>query len=157
MLAEWWHHRHRHRAHSIEFTFRWGKFKVKGDFMQFTMLASQQVSVVGSPVIAQTDANGNPIPSNASLSNVNYTSSDPTVFTVAADPSTPNGAIITGVGPGTATLTETATATEADGTTTEQIQGVATIVITAVTPPVSPAAALVFTFGTPTTLASAKK
>lgn len=119
--------------------------------MQFSMQAKQSVPVIGSPVTAQVDASGNPISSSATLSNVNYTSSDPTVFTVAADPGRPNGAIITGVGPGTATLTETATATEPDGTTTEQIQGVATIVLTAAPPPPPPpAASIVFTFGTPT-------
>lgn len=112
--------------------------------MQFSMLSTQSVSVIGSPV----DANGNA--SKAVLSNPQYTSSDPTVFTVAADPATPNGGIITGVGVGTATLTETATATEPDGTTTEQIQGVATIVITAAPPPPPPpAASITFTFGTP--------
>jgi len=112
--------------------------------MQFSMLSTQKVSVIGSPV----NASGGP--STATLSGTSYTSSDPTVFTVAADPSTPNGAIITGVGVGTATLTETATATEPDGTTTEQIQGVATIVLTAAPPPPPPvAASLIFTFGTP--------
>jgi uncharacterized protein YjdB len=108
--------------------------------MQFTMLADQKVQVLGSPV----DAQGNP--SKATLSSVSYTSSDPTVFTVAPDPSVPNGAIITGVAAGTATLTEIATATEPDGKTTEQIQGVATIVLSAA-PAV--AAGIVFTFGTP--------
>ncbi len=112
--------------------------------MQFTMLATQKVSVIGSPV----DANGNP--SGATLSSTTYTSSDPSVFTVDADPATPNGAIITGVAAGTATLTETATATEPDGTTTETVQGVATIVLTTAPPPPPPvAASLVFTFGTP--------
>jgi hypothetical protein len=112
--------------------------------MQFTMLATQSVSVIGSPVNASGGA------STATLSSTSYTSSDPTVFTVAPDPSTPNGAIITGVGVGTATLTEVATALEPDGTTTEQVQGVATIVLTAAPPPPpSVAASLVFTFGTP--------
>lgn len=112
--------------------------------MQFSMLSTQRVSVIGSPVNASGDA------SSATLSNVTYSSSDSTVFTVSADPSTPNGAIITGIGVGTATLTEAATATEPDGTTTETIQGVATIVLTAAPPPPPPvAASLVFTFGTP--------
>ncbi len=52
-----------------------------------------------------------------------------------------------GVGAGNATLSEAALATEPDGVTTETISGVATIIITAVTPP---AAGLVFSFGTPT-------
>lgn len=112
--------------------------------MQFSMLATQKVTVLGSPI----DANGKPSP--AVLSSVAYTSSDPTIFTVAPDPNSPNGAIITGVAAGTATLTETAVATEPDGTTTEKIQGVATIVLTSVAPPPPVAAAIAFTFGTPT-------
>ena len=102
-------------------------------------------TAIGSPVIADGVT-----PSKAALSNTSYTSSDSTVFTVAPDPATPNGAIITVVGAGTATLTETATATEPDGTTTAQIQGVATIVVAAAPPPPPPpAASLVFTFGLP--------
>ena len=118
--------------------------------MQFTMQVTNAagqpatVSVIGSPVKADLTT------STATLSATVYTSSDPTIFTVAPDPNTPNGAIITAVAAGTATLTETATATEPDGTTTEQIQGVATIILTtAPPPPPAPAAALVFTFGTP--------
>ena len=113
--------------------------------MQFTMAKTQQVTVIGKPV----DANGNP--SGATLSGQAYTSSDNAIFTVTPDPGVPGGAIIKGVAPGTATLTETATATEADGTTHETVQGVATIIITDVPPPPAPpAAALAFTFGTPT-------
>ena len=102
------------------------------------------VTAIGSPV----DASGNP--SKATLSNTSYTSSDPTIFTIAPDPSTPNGAIVTAVGAGTAQLKETATATEPDGVTVDTIQGSATVTITAVTPPPPPpAAALNITFGTP--------
>ena len=112
--------------------------------MQFSMLTTQSVQVIGSPV----DISGNP--SKAVLSKQAYSSSDPSIFTVADDPSVPGGAIIVGVGVGTATLLETATATEPDGTTTEQIQGVATIVLTQAPPPPPPvAASIVFTFGTP--------
>ena len=120
--------------------------------MQTVLTVGQSAAVIGSPV----DATGNP--SQAKLSNTQYTSSDPTVFTVAPDPSTPTGAIITSVGSGlnatttsvTATLTETATATEPNGTTTEQIQGVMTVVVNAAPPPPPPvAASLVFTVGTP--------
>lgn len=119
--------------------------------MQTTLVVAQTQTVIGSPVTAQLDGSGNPIASPAVLSNTTYTSSDSTVFTIAADPNVPNGAIITAVGAGTATLTETATATEPDGTTTEQIQGVATVIVTAAPPPPPPvAASLVFTFGTPT-------
>ena len=111
--------------------------------MSEPLLVGQQVSVIGSPV----DSTG--APSSAILSNAAYTSSDPTIFTVAPDPATPNGAIITAVGAGSATLTETATATETNGTT-ENIQGVDTIVVSsAPPPPPPPAAKLVFTYGTP--------
>jgi hypothetical protein len=138
------HRHHRRPAIALRFRFSVDNLTFEGDHMQFSMLATQKVTVIGAPV----DVNGNP--SKAVLSASNYTSSDPTVFTVSPDPATPNGAIITGVGVGTATLTETATATEPDGTTTEQIQGVATIVLTAAPPPPPPvAAALTFTFGTP--------
>lgn len=117
--------------------------------MQLSMLTNQTVTVVGVPV----DASGNP--SNAVLSTPVYTSSDTTVFTVAPDPAAPNGAIITSVGAGSATLTETATATEPDGTTTEQIQGVANIVVgIAPPPPPPPAAGISFVFGTPVTIAA---
>ena len=120
--------------------------------MQFTMpLSTPNLSGSVSPVTAQLGPDGNPIPSTATLSNVTFTSSDTTVFTVATDPANPNGCLITAVAVGTATLTATATATEPDGVTTEQIQGVATGVITSAPPPPPPvAASLVFTFGTPT-------
>jgi hypothetical protein len=107
------------------------------------LVVGQTVSVIGNPVNAYGS------PSSAVLSSPNYSSSDPTVFTVAPDPSTPNGAIITAVGAGSATLTETATGTEPGGAT-ESIQGVATIVVTAapIPPPIIlPAVALVFVFG----------
>lgn len=105
------------------------------------------VPVIGSPVKADGS------PSRATLSSVSYASSDSSVFTVASDPNVPNGGIITAVAnppegtAASATLTETATATEPDGTTTETITGSATIIISL--PPAAPAAALVFTFGTP--------
>ena len=124
--------------------------------MQSTLIAGQTESVIGVPYNGLTP----PTPSPATLSSAVYTSSDPTVFTVAVDPSTPNGAILTAVGSAlsvtvqsvSATLTETALATEPDGTTTETIQGVATITVTAAPPPPPPvAASLVFMFGTPVT------
>ena len=105
------------------------------------------VTVLGAPV----EADGSP--SLARLSSTSYTSSAPTVFSVAADPNVPNGAVITAVAnPATGTtasavLTETATATEPDGTTTETITGTATIIPSAGVS--GPAAALVLTFGVP--------
>lgn len=108
------------------------------------------VPVSGVPVLADGVT-----ASAAKLSGQAFVSSDPTVFTVAADPANPGGAIVTAVAnppAGTslsATLTETATATEPDGSTTEVIQGTATVVIAtpAVVPP--PAAAILLQFGTP--------
>ncbi len=111
--------------------------------MTFTIVAGKLVAVVGSPI----DIANNP--AQATLTNQAYSSSDSAVFTVTADPAVPGGAIITAVGAGTATLLETATANEPDGVTTENIQGVATIVVTAVVIPPPIAVALAFTFGTP--------
>jgi hypothetical protein len=134
------HKHHRHRAHSIRFTFN---SIFSGDNMQATLvLGKSPITVIGSPVLSDGVT-----PSLATLSSTSYVSSDPTVFTVAADPATPNGAIITAVGVGAATLTETATATEPDGTTTETIQGVATITVTSGSSAPGVAASLVFTFG----------
>lgn len=105
------------------------------------------VTVLAQPIKADGT------PSTAKLSNVVYTSSDATVFTVAPDPAVPNGGIITAVAnppvgtTASATLSATATATEPDGTTTETVMGTATIVLS--TPPPAPAAALTFVFGTP--------
>src|SRR5580658_5207169 len=98
-----------------------------GDEVDLTMLVTQSCSALAEPVDAESN------PSQATLSDVVYTSSDSTVFTVAVDPSTPNGAIVTGVGVGTATLSATATATEPDGVTTEQISGACTVTLTAST------------------------
>jgi hypothetical protein len=135
------------RARSLVFTILFQGLKVEGENMTFTMSpinaagAASTVSVVVSPVKADAT------PSLATLSGISFTSSDPTVFSVASDPATPNGGIVTAVANGTAILTSTATATEPDGTTTEVITGAVTVVIA--TPPPAPAAALVFTFGTP--------
>jgi hypothetical protein len=153
--------RHEHRARHLAFEFSWRESSIKGQNMTFTMAplnaagAPSTVTVIGSPITGQTNPDGTPVPSKATLSNVTYTSSDPTVGTVAVDPATPNGAIITAVAnppAGTTasfTLTETATATELDGTTTEVITGVATIILSASVVPPAPAAALTFTFGVP--------
>ena len=116
-------------------------FTITGEHMMFTMLSTQAVSVSGSPVTS-TGA-----PSLAVLSAISYSSSDSTVFTIAADPATPGGAIITGVGVGTATLTENATATEPGGAT-EQITGTATITLTSGVVTSGVASSISFAFGT---------
>lgn len=160
-----WLYRRFHRAVRLRFTFSIGekmqpkdvvlshinppsfripspsKSAISTDDVTFNISSVTTVSVIGSPI----DSDGNP--SLASLSLTNYASSDPNVFTVTPDPATPNGAVMTFVGAGTATLTETVTATEPDGTTTEQIQGVATIVLTVIATGV--AASIVFSFGIP--------
>ena len=107
------------------------------------------VTVIGSPVLADGVT-----ASKAALSTQIYSSSDVTVFTVAPDPNVPGGAIITAVAnppagtTASATLTEEAVATEADGTT-EVVTGTVTIILSAPVVSPDPAAALVFTFGTP--------
>lgn len=92
-------------------------------------------------------------PSTATLSALAFTSSDPTVFTVAADPATPNGGIITVVTTATGTLTAilgaSAVGTEPDGVTTEALTGTAVITVTDVAPPPAPASSLGFNFGNP--------
>ena len=112
--------------------------------MTFTMLPTQQVSAVVSPVQADGTT-----PSTATLSAQTYTSSDPSVLTAVQDSTNPSAVIITGLGvAGSAIITATATATEPDGTTTEVITGAVTVILAGAAPGV--AAALVFTFGTPT-------
>lgn len=155
-LLDKWEPGKRHHAHHLRFKFGWRDVTIQGDHMTFSMPslnASGQhstVTVIGSPVQADGVT-----PSQATLSTQTYVSSDETIFTVAADPSVPGGAIITALAqPDTgvsvsATLTETALATELDGTTTETIQGLATIIINGPPVVIPPAAALVFTFGTP--------
>ena len=136
------HHGRHHRARHLALNFTWCNKSIKGQHMTFSMLANQSVPVIGSPVKADGS------PSSATLSGVSYASSDPTVFSVAADPNTPNGAIVTGVAAGTAILSESATATESDGVTQESITGSATIILTGGTQ-TDVAAALVFSFGNP--------
>lgn len=116
------------------------------------MNPGQTVSGVVSPV----DAQGNP--SKATLSNLTVNGSDPNV-TIALDPNTPNGVIVTTapaanfpVLPDAAVVTASATATEPDGATVEFISGQDTVTVQGTTPPPPPpavAASLVFNWGTP--------
>jgi hypothetical protein len=143
-LFERWHehHRHhRHRAVRLQFAADIDGIQIQGDNMTFTLAAGQSVPFTVTPIKADGTA------SNATLSALAFVSSDPTIFTVALDPATPNGGILSAVAGGTAILTGTATATEPDGTTTEQITGAVTIAVATVAP--APAAALQFVFGTP--------
>lgn len=128
-------------------------FKVRGENMMFTMPPRNSAGNPSTVTVLAQPVKADGTPSTAKLSNVVYSSSDATVFTVAPDPATPNGGIITAVAnppvgqTASAVLTATATATEPDGVTTETISGTATIVLS--TPPPAPAAALTFLFGTP--------
>lgn len=107
-----------------------------------TMPSTDRITVS----IAPADGSTPPNPAQGTLSNAVFTSSNPLIFTVAADPTNPLGAIVTGVAPGTANLLVTALATEPDAST-HQVSDSAQIVLTAVAPPV---AGFIFTFGTPT-------
>jgi hypothetical protein len=146
-LTRWRHHHHRARKLKLVYTWNGITVIIKGDLhmgIQFSQ-PGQTVSVVATPLTAAGQ------PSLATLSLLSFTSSDPTLFTVALDPTTPNGAILTAVGPGvsgSATLTAEATATEPDGVTTEQISGTDTeTYVGGVTPPPPVAASLGFTYG----------
>lgn len=143
---DWCERGKRHHAHHLRLSFKWRGISIQGDHIVISepLTVGFSVQVSGSPVQADGTT-----PSTATLSNVTYTSSDPTVFTVAPDPTVAGGGIIAAIGAGSATLTETATATEPDGATTEVITGSATIVVTPVIPTPGVAAALVLSFGTP--------
>jgi hypothetical protein len=118
--------------------------------MPVTLNPGQTVTFSVSPLNAQGG------PSSATLSNLIFTSSDPTVFTVASDPNNALGGIVTAltpaVTPDAAALTATALATEPDGVTTESISGTDTVTVVTVPPPPPPppvAASLAITWGTP--------
>lgn len=82
-------------------------------------------------------------PSSATLSSVTFSSSNPALATVAADPTNPNTVVITGLGqPGSIVVTANATGTEPDGVTTEPLTGALTV--TLAVPPPAPATALAF-------------
>lgn len=94
--------------------------------------------------------------SSATLSNLQFSSSDTTVFTVVPDPNNPNGGIVTAGNPATlpdsASLTVTATATEPDGVTAESLSGSDSVQVVAVQPPPPPppvATGLSISWGTP--------
>lgn len=113
--------------------------------MSVSLQAGQSVSAVASHPIL-----GDGTPSSAVLSSVVLVSSDTTVFTVAPDPSTTNGFIITSAVVGSATVTGTATATELDGTVHTIPLTPDTVTVTAAPPPpVPPAVAFGLVFGTP--------
>jgi hypothetical protein len=106
-----------------------------------TITTYQSVAVFGRPV----DSDGHP--SAAALGLPAYNSSDRNIFSVVADPSMKNGAIITATGyAGTATLTETAQVKEANGILS-LITGTAQVVV--VNKDAEAAAALELEFGTP--------
>jgi hypothetical protein len=97
--------------------------------------------------VQAVDANGNPIsPSQTTINSATYTSSDPTVFTLAADPNSAIGALLTMVGPGTATITCSAICSDAGGDQNYPVSGSDTITVAAAVQPAPMAAGLVFSY-----------
>lgn len=99
------------------------------------------IEVTVSPV----DANGNTL-SQTTINSATYTSSDPTVFTLAADPNSTIGAVLTMVGPGTATITCSAICSDAGGDQNYPVSGSDTITVAAAVQPTPLAAGLVFSY-----------
>src|SRR5271166_5000105 len=120
IIIEEFKHRHHHHAKSLQFTFHGSTFSISGEDMNFTLNPGNQVPFSVAPLLADGVT-----PSQATLSNVSFTTSGP--FSVAPDPSNPNGGILTcpaGTTSGaTDNLIGVATATETDGVTTEQVSG----------------------------------
>lgn len=145
-LFDRWERGRRHRAHHLLLHFSWRGISIQGEHLVISepLTVGFSVQASGSPVQADGTT-----PSAATLSNVVFASSDPTIFTVAPDPTVAGGAIVAAIGAGSATLTMTALATEPDGTTTETITGSATVIVTPTIPTPGVAAALVLSFGAP--------
>jgi hypothetical protein len=130
-------------------------FLKENNSMPVQLTPGQTVGFTVAPLNAQGGA------SSATLSNLSFTTSDATVFTVAPDPNNANGGIVTALNPAVlpdaAAITATATATEPDGVTTETISGTDTVTVNSAAPPPPPppvAASLAFTWAVP---ASKKK
>jgi hypothetical protein len=137
-IFEWHRHRHPRRARRLRFSFALDSTsQLTGDFMIVTMLPTDTKRSTVSPVKADGTS------STATLSAISFTSSNPSLATVAPDPTNPATVIITGLGtPGTVIVTANATGTEPDGTTTEPLTG--SLTVTLAVPPPAPAAALAF-------------
>ena len=135
------HHRFGFFERLFEYIFEFDTFQnvnnTKGENNKMLLLVPGQIAYgLWSPL----DSNGNP--SKAALSGPSFTSSDPTVFSVAVDPANPtNGCIVTALTPATlpdsAVVNAQATATEADGSS-EQISGSDTVTVNPATPPPPP-------------------
>lgn len=106
----------------------------------------QTVSFSVAPVAADGS------PSKAKLSNLVFSVSDPLVFTLVQDSVDPTSGVITAltppISPDAAVITASATATEADGTT-NNIVGSDTVTVVVGGGTTQPAAALIFSFGSP--------
>ena len=114
------------------------------------MSVSMQAGGFTVTALASHPIIGDGTPSSAVLSNVSLVSGDINVFTIAPDPATPNGFILTSVSAGTAGITGTATATELDGRTETIALTPDTVTVTAVPPPPPPpAVAFGLVFGVP--------
>lgn len=97
-------------------------------------------------------ADGTPIP--ATFANAAFTSSDPTIFTAAADSADAEEVDIVGVAVGTATLSVSADCTYNDPATQQPVTVNKTATISVTISPAATATDLVVTFGTPTPAAS---
>lgn len=128
----------------VAITFQLGTFHVTGDKMQIeNLVVGQTVQVTG---LVTVDLNSKP--TNGVVKSDSFTTSDPTIFTIAPDPTNPLGQILTAVAPGSATLGTLASGTESDGTTPfTNVPGSATIVVAGKP---NPTVGVLINFGTPT-------
>jgi hypothetical protein len=131
------------RTHRIVMSFQLSHFIAKGDKMTIENLIVGQTV----PVTSLTPVDAGLKPTSAIVNSATYTSSDPTIATVAPDPANPLGAIVTAVAAGSAQLTVSAQITEPDGTKST-VPGSATIVVAGKP---DPTVAVVINFGTPVT------
>lgn len=114
------------------------------------MSASLQQGGFTVTALASHPIKGDGTPSSAVLSGTSFTTSDVNVFTIAPDPNTPDGFIITSVTPGSAVISGTVVATELDGRVHTIPITPDTVTVTETPPPPEPpAVAAGVTFGTP--------
>lgn len=133
------HWKHHYKTHRLAFTIL-QPIKIKGENMNLTGSVNQKAT----GFISGVDTAGNP--TAPTFSNVIFTSSDITTFTVAVDPANPViGVSVSLLAVGSGIISASATATEADGTS-NQVTGTASVTVTPGTGP-GPTTSLNFTFG----------
>lgn len=142
LIADLLLHFKRDRRPRLKFTVGFSSLHVRG----FNMDLITPVGVV-TATVAPAKADGSA--SAASLSNFGFTSSDPSIATVAGDGA--NGCIVTPVNlnGGSVTITAEALALESDGVTSETIEGELNITYTPVIVTEPPATQLLFTVTSP--------